>query len=798
MFFPRFQATTFVHPNSGVYSTGESNETNAQTSKDTACPRNFAWAPVDNECTFKPRLDKGKSIQPVPSRPTKKRRIQDRPTSLRVNRPLKDAKGEPLMVPEDIWLHICDNLHPRDLLNMLSVCSFFWKRLHELDVTFKNARINTFGEDSPEPLPNMKERELAELSVGRGCMAESCVRTNTAKAYWAYGLRLCNECLHNQTIEASEARAYMLENSDKYFLLNLIVGAQFSSGKYQRQQEYDEESHTWGQPSTTKTVFLKSDITKISQEYDSVPAEEREAWEERKIAELADRRKAIAKLQKWKWEVPGEERSHRQARSDYFEREASKLDIAPLVLKKMLPFKDALNSNRPPTPKSWEQLKPKLFSALPIVKRILEIDRRSTYENHPMLSIHHHAGNLPPDLQEYLTIHERRKQRKAPEQRQVLDLANQILSHVVDKGCADEDLVILVLNNVHDTWNSPANPSPVIRHLLMDDALMIIQLVITPFVQGWDDRKRAKLALESFRCPGCPRNDCKTVYKFEDLLAHIHVKHSCYGGVDENYHVLRAPFENKYTDHRFPFYTVDWPRSLPMLPYHQTAERKIKWDPNERPRYVQAPIDSTESAFLGRQAVPCHGSSEDDFGDNVLHAAQVMHPSTISAECKTKIAIQYGLDCFFQGGTSSQLPLSALKDAFRKVSSDTKAGLPFKHRCLNCVRSLEDNKFARTPQPFQVLVEHFERKHADPQQLGYNWVTELLHLPSDVGLLQQILKADAALDAKKEEVRLKQAARSKTPRKKPVSKAALTLGTPQSMDLFERLYAPIDSALQIM
>ena len=796
IYLPRFTPTVTVHGNGGLYYPATSSSNHSRSTNNTTRPNMVSWAPVDSHQSISRRLDMGVSIQPVPPRPAKKRRMQDRPTSLRVNRPLKNSKGEPLMIPEDIWLHICDNLHPRDLLSMLNVCSFFWKRLRALDVTFKNARINNFGEDSPEPLPNMKERELAELSVGRGCMADFCVRTNTAKAYWAYGLRLCNECLQNQTIEASEARAFMLEDPGKHFLLNLIVGAQFSSGKYQRQQGYDEETHMWLQPSTTKTVFLKNDVTKISQEYDSVPVEVRESWKESKSAELSERRKAIKKLEDWSWDTRSGIASHRTKRSEFFEAEAKKLDpsISAEMLKKMLPFRNALNSNRPPTATSWAILKPKLLNALPIVRQIMEIDRRTNTD------LFGATGSASHDLRAYSAINEHRRKRDKPEQRYVIELADKILVRTLSKDAADADLVLLVLNEVHDIWSaSPytsqvnglrANGTHGPHNLLMDDALMIIQHVISPEVTAWDDRSRAKVALESFRCPGCPRHDCKTLYKFEDLMAHIHMKHSCFGGDNEKYHTLRAPFEQRYTDHRFPFHAVEWPRCLPILPFHQTAQRDVKWDPDERPRYIEAPPTSTDSAFMGRQALPFHGCTEDDFPNNVLHAAQVMQSSTIPAEFKTKIAVQYALDCFLQGSISTELPLNRLKDAFKKLSLDDKAKLPFKHRCLSCVRGLTDTKFARTPQPFHALIEHFERKHSDIVTGGSNWVTDLLDLPSDSELLDQMVKADAELDAKKEEVRAKEAARSKTPRKKPILKAHLLLSTPPALDLFGKLYAP--------
>ncbi|KAL9624473.1 MAG: hypothetical protein Q9160_001436 [Pyrenula sp. 1 TL-2023] len=748
----------------------------------------LAWVTVDTQNSLKRRMDEGRPIQPPPPRlPKKRRRDRDGPTSLRVNRPLRQSNGEPMAVPEDIWLMIFDQMHPRDLLSMRNVCMFFRQRLDRLDTTFHNARISTFGEDSPGPLPGMTEKQLAELTVGRGCMARGCVRSNTAKTYWAYGLRMCTECLNSETIDLPDAKNLMLPSMDEHFLLNLIIAAQFSSGKYQKMQSFNETESVWNMLPTTRTVLLKSDVANVLAEYEKQLETAREAWTTKKQEEATTRRAAITKLETWALTSKDVSPHHRDARRDFFIQKAQELNppITQEMLARMIPYKNALNSNRPPTAASWDILKPKLLEARPDVEKIFEIESEEYSRNR---------------VDRYNVLARHRLGQSSPEQLIVLELARFILSEMQAIGVADADLVLRVLNGVYDVFEIRTRTDPVYGlgkdaiqapyKLLLDDALMIVFHVIEPAV-GSDNRERSRIALSSFKCPGCPRKDCKTTYKFEELFHHIDQKHACMAGNGEKYFTLRRPFEPRLSVHTFLYYAIEWPRCLPILPLHHDAQRDVKWDPNYRPRYLEAIPTNTVSAFDGRQPLSsgCDGL---DFAGNVLHAAQTMHPSTIQREFKTKIALQYGLDRFRQYGSSGQISLESLKLTYRDLSIHSGTSLTFKFRCLSCVRSQSDNKYGRTPQSFHNLVEHFERKHADTHAAGSNWATDLFELPSGAQVRDCILEADENLMAKQESTRKKLAARSKVPRKKPVAKADEILATPTASSLLNKLYTEIE------
>lgn len=113
------------------------------------------------------------------------------PTRLRKNKPVVAD------VHMDIWELILPYCPLRFLFTARNVNKLFRERLAYTSL-WKKCRIQNYGTDTPDPLPDMKEWDYANLVEGLGCM--SCQNKRARKTYWAFQKRWCAKCLMKNTV----------------------------------------------------------------------------------------------------------------------------------------------------------------------------------------------------------------------------------------------------------------------------------------------------------------------------------------------------------------------------------------------------------------------------------------------------------------------------------------------------------------------------------------------------------------------------------------------------------------------
>jgi len=92
-------------------------------------------------------------------------------------------------------------------------------------------------------------------------------------------------------------------------------------------------------------------------------------------------------------------------------------------------------------------------------------------------------------------------------------------------------------------------------------------------------------------------------------------------------------------------------------------------------------------------------------------------------------------------------------------------------------------RFVKNPVDFHALLEHWNKKHFE-----LNWRTDLMNLPGDREILGQILKADAELQQNKDDLRAREVAKVKNPRKKGNVKATVVMSMYSGMEMFDHLF----------
>lgn len=118
------------------------------------------------------------------------RKFQPRtaPTRLRKDRPVQTE------VPMDVWGIVLGFCRLDKLLELRHNNPTFLSALGKTEATWKQARLNHFGHDHPNPPPGLSEMQYADLLVGVGCQSFACREKCTRKTYWAFQRRWCEKC----------------------------------------------------------------------------------------------------------------------------------------------------------------------------------------------------------------------------------------------------------------------------------------------------------------------------------------------------------------------------------------------------------------------------------------------------------------------------------------------------------------------------------------------------------------------------------------------------------------------------
>ncbi|GBB83605.1 hypothetical protein RclHR1_01030020 [Rhizophagus clarus] len=106
-------------------------------------------------------------------------------------------------IPPEIFINICQDLPPIDLLSLARVCKKFYLYLCSTNSTttqeiWKNSRLTFLPFVQMPPPEGMSELQYVKLVTERGC--QFCKKARIRKVYWAFLVRCCRKCLEDRTI----------------------------------------------------------------------------------------------------------------------------------------------------------------------------------------------------------------------------------------------------------------------------------------------------------------------------------------------------------------------------------------------------------------------------------------------------------------------------------------------------------------------------------------------------------------------------------------------------------------------
>lgn len=311
-------------------------------------------------------------------------------------------------------------------------------------------------------------------------------------------------------------------------------------------------------------------------------------------------------------------------------------------------------------------------------------------------------------------------------------------------------------------------------------------MVIEPEINDWEDQHRQNAALSNFKCVNCPRADCKTRYDISSLFKHIYDEHANRVGEGLRFSMFAKPFPHGTGD-EIAWYTIEWPRNLPIAAGHHDVTRE-KWDPDAEVPYVYAKPRGTVSAFAGRQVDSTRFPLTNDFKKDLVCAARVLSDTNLNVEVQTRIALQFALDRLARH-TETRPPLGDFNDSIPDLqSANPKLGV--KYICGVCRRDPAippNSKWARCPVRFSELKRHFKAHHG-----GKDWTKEMMYLPSDVELWDAITEEDKKLAKRKQEILEVEEKRRRTAKKRNDHKASVFLSTRRGEDVFGELFPKLN------
>ena len=587
-----------------------------------------------------------------------------------------------------------------------------------------------------------------------------------------------------------------------HFAGDLIPAGMISSGKYTRTRRASGTSGSgWEDP--VRAVYLRPDLEAIQSESQAmdlagISGAEYENWEAEKLAATQSLMAHCTRIEDFQTKYRADQPRHRLTRQEFFIAQAAKLSppMSKDVLEKIMAYKMSLDSNHEPTLRSWTDLKKKLLPHRAAAEELRDLELQN--KRYYILAV------KPPAIQVFIQLHNLRSRRPAidakrllPEQSFVIALARKELSKCKSRAVADADLVLLVLKGVFDTYqqlsvgerprgtNCDMTEGP--YQLTLDDATMIVHEVIEPEVRGWNDSVRTRETLERFKCVGCVRKDCTTRYTFDKLFQHLHDNHAIYVSEGEDFHKLYRPFHDVNGYINFPWYTVPWPKNLPIAASHHEVGKEKKWLADAEVAYIPLAPPEAASAFLNRRAFDNPDIDAIDFAGNLSYAAAKLRPTTLNILSQIRIALKYTLDRYT---AESPLPKPILDEFIaclpKLQAANEDYNLTF--NCGVCKRNpnIPHSVIHTRPDTLVKLQTHFSKIHS-----AHNWTDSFLDLPSDTQLAKALEDADEELKREKRATEEREASLAKNPRKKADPTAKVILEKPEACKIFDELFPRI-------
>jgi len=243
--------------------------------------------------------------------------------------------------------------------------------------------------------------------------------------------------------------------------------------------------------------------------------------------------------------------------------------------------------------------------------------------------------------------------------------------------------------------------------------------------------------------------------------------------------------------YRFPWYTVPWPRCLPLVPGHLDTSKLDDWHPAVSDPFVQLPPRSTISAFQGRRARQTIISGT-DFGGNLIFATKLLNGTWLDGLCQLKVAMKYALD-LYRDVHMAEPPLSTFRDNVEELQY-ANPSIDLRFRCGICVgqgKAYQSARHVKYKIAIEGLLVHWDEKHRDS---GASWTQGLMQLPSESEVLDQIGEADRKLQEEKEATRERTTELPTNYRKRPRLKGNVVMQTRLAREALDDLFPLQDSS----
>lgn len=552
-----------------------------------------------------------------------------------------------------------------------------------------------------------------------------------------------------------------------------------------------------------RAVYLRSDLDSLLSECERLVQAglsplQIDAWKEERRNKARALMAHCTLIEDFKKTCAASQPRHREARAEFFASQGAKLSppLSKDVMEVIMAFKMSLDSNTEPTARSWGDLKKKMLHHRAAAEALLDLQQQNKR--------YRELGQTSTAIQKFRRLHNLRSDSYSSkfsrqEQIFVITLGRQQLKSCQDRAVADEDLVLLVLKGVFEEYQKlPQSEKPRGTNadfsqgtyiLTLDDARMILHEVIEPEIRGWHDRLRSLKSLYSFKCVGCVRKDCATRYTFSEIFQHIHEKHAIHVAEGEDFHKLYRPFDSDLRHISFPWYTVEWPKNLPIAAAHQIVSKEKKWLANVEVAYVSVASSEAAPAFYDRRPFERSGVNADDFGANMIFAATKLRPTTLNVLCQMRIAMKYALDRYAVASPTSKPSLANFIACLPKLQAANE-DFTLTFSCSICKQTpdIPQSAIHTRAESLMILAEHFEKTHR-----AHDWTLSLLDFPSDAQLGVILQDADDRAAKEKKAMAKRQASLAKNPRKKAQPHAGMILHRPEAMAIFEELFPRIQS-----
>ncbi|CAI2187831.1 657_t:CDS:2, partial [Funneliformis geosporum] len=277
-----------------------------------------------------------------------------------------------MQIPPEIFISICKDLPPTDLLSLASVCKKFYGYLCSMNSfttqeIWRNSRLTFLPFVQLSPPEGMTELQYVKLVTERGC--QFCGKSRIRKIYWPFLVRCCKKCLEDRTIRMDQIRNQIFSQDSKT-LDDILCGLTFTTGL--NKSEWDKSPKN--RPSS---LYWIQDVHKIYNEFNKLNVNERQDWIEQ------NREKGRSKMeQKRDDRAMAIENLIRGEKNEYgFPR------FKMSVVEKCMTYNKAIISSatNPFTKRAWNGFRNKLIPEYMRIAAILrskrqELERRMTVD----------------------------------------------------------------------------------------------------------------------------------------------------------------------------------------------------------------------------------------------------------------------------------------------------------------------------------------------------------------------------------------------------------------------------------